>query len=55
MRAIIIDVDNHRHNGGLVPVGTRIEVDDQAATWLVDKNKAHYEVAPTTTETTKKG
>lgn len=45
MKKIIIDVDNHRHNGEIVPVGTTIDVNDQTADWMVAQGRAHYEAA----------
>lgn len=45
MPTIVIDVNNHRHAGEIVPVGTKLTVDDQTAAWMIERNKAHLDVA----------
>ena len=42
MPTIIIDVDNHRHDGDLVPKGTQLDADAQTAVWMIERNKAHF-------------
>lgn len=53
MTTIIIDVDNHRHNGDLVPRGAQIDVDEATAVWMIARNKAHAAPAAPVTETPK--
>jgi hypothetical protein len=49
MKAVIIDINNHRHNGEIVPVGTSITINDQTADRLIAAGKAHIDAQPVAT------
>ncbi len=55
MKAVIIDIDNHRHNGEIVPVGTQIAINDLTAERLIATGKAHLVAPAATPEPIKKG
>ncbi len=55
METIIIDVDNHRHNGEIVLRGTEITINAATAKRLIASGKAHLVTPAAAPEAIKKG